>query len=249
MNSVPSATFSGAVAIVGAPNVGKSTLLNRIIGKKISIVSHKPQTTQGRILGILTRADRQIIFIDTPGIGKPLGKLASHLNRVAENARYEADFIVAVLDASKGLRDIDLGILEGVAQARLPVFAVINKMDLSTNERTIPLVSTLSGRFGIEEFFPVSAKTGDGLERLVDGLLKRLPENPHIYEPHEQTDQTPESVVAEFVREQIFLNAEQELPYSIMVKTEEVDIEGEIVRAAAVIYGLNARHRKILIGD
>jgi GTP-binding protein Era len=242
-------TFSGAVAILGSPNTGKSTLLNRILGKKISIVSDKPQTTRQGVRGIYTRGDRQIIFVDTPGIGKPIGGRHARINLVAEDAKYSSDIIVWILDAKKGVGENDRKILSDLENTGRPVIAVFNKMDLAGNGRVLPLVAELSKNPCLKEFFPISAKTGENVEKLVETLLSLLPENPFLYGADETTDQEDRTVVAEFIREQIFINLERELPYRSEVEIESFDDLGEegILGRAAVL-AAEARHRKILIG-
>ena len=185
-----SKTYSGAVAILGSPNTGKSTLLNRILGKKISIVSDKPQTTRQGVRGIYTRGDRQIIFLDTPGIGRPVGGARARVNPAAEDAKYSSDIIVWMLDAKKGVGDNDRKILVDLEATGRPVIAVFNKMDLAENDRIIPLVAALSKNACLREFFPISAKTGENVEQLVEALLSLLPENPFLYGAGETTDQS-----------------------------------------------------------
>lgn len=244
------ATFSAAVALIGSPNVGKSTLLNRILGKKVSIVSDKPQTTEHRILGVFTRANRQIIFYDTPGIGKPIGERAARINRIAEETACETDLIVWMLDARKGIGENDRKILKSIERLEKPVIAVFNKMDLSTNEQIIPWVSELVREHKINEFVPISAKSGDNVERLLSLILSLAPENPLLYGPEEITDQDDSFVIAEFIREQVFINSEKEVPYSVRIELETLKDEPDgSLSVAAVVYVDNPRHRRILIGE
>lgn len=241
---------SAAVCILGSPNAGKSTLLNRILGKKVSVVSEKPQTTRSRILGILTRGDRQLIFMDTPGIGRPIRTHAARLNRLAEEAGFEADIILFLIDIKKGVAENERNILKKLKEYNKPVVAAINKMDLSTNEAAMPLAQALFSEWGIQEIFPVSAKLGYNLDKLLDKLMSMAPENPFLYGENEVTTQTAEQMISEYVREQIFMNADKELPYSITVRVDSLkDTPEGGLAAEAVILVENPRHRRILIGE
>jgi len=242
-------TYGAAIAIIGSPNVGKSTLLNRILGKKISIVSDKPQTTDKRVLGVLTRDNRQLIFYDTPGIGKPIGERAARVNRIAEEAKFETDVIVWVLDAGKGMGENDRKIYAGLKAAEKPIVLVINKMDLSANMKIVPLVEELNRDGKIREFVPLSAKEGQNVDRLLTVLFNLAPENPFLYGKEEITDQSDEEVVSEFIREQIFINSDKELPYTTTIELQSFKkMPDGTYTAEALVYAENARHRMILIG-
>ncbi len=243
-------TYGAAVAIIGSPNVGKSTLLNKILGKKISIVSDKPQTTDKKILGVLTRENRQLVFYDTPGIGKPIGERAARVNRIAEEAKYETDIVLFVLDAKRGMGDNDRKIYSDLKKLTCPIIAIFNKMDLTSNVNVVPVVDELNKDGIISEFVPMSAKMGYNVDTLLNLLFSMAPENPLIYGKDEITDQTDETIVSEFIREQIFINSDKELPYSTSVELETMvyNPDGSIT-ADALIHAENTRHRMILIGD
>lgn len=243
-------TFGASVCIIGSPNTGKSTLLNRILGKRISIVSDRPQTTRSKILGILTKENRQLIFIDTPGVGRPIRAHAARLNRLAQEAQYEADLILFMLDAKKGIGDNDRKILHNLKSIAKPKIAAINKMDLSSNEKAMPVAQELFKDHGFQEIFPLSAKLGYNVEALLDKLFSLAPENPLIYGEKEWTTQTDEQMISEYVREQVFLNADKELPYSVRVRLEALEktADGGITARAALL-AENVRHRRILIGE
>lgn len=243
-------TFGAAVAIIGSPNVGKSTLLNRILGKRVSIVSDKPQTTDKKILGICTRDNKQLLFYDTPGIGKPIGERAARINRIAEEAQLETDLVLWVLDAKKGLGENDRKIYDTLKQIDAPIITVFNKMDLTSNFNVVPIVEELNKEGRIREFIPLSAKMGYNIDKLLSILFSMAPENPLIYGESEITDQSEEAIISEFIREQVFINSEKELPYTVMVEVESFSkSEDNHVSASAMIYAENSRHRRILIGD
>ena len=208
---------SGFVALVGRPNVGKSTLLNTIVGEKVSIVSNKPQTTRHQIRGILHRPDAQVVFVDTPGIHKPVSALGERLNRTAGDAFAGVDVVCLVLDAAQPLGTGDRFI---AAQCPPDLVVVVNKLDRASRAQVVGQLGA-AGELEAEAYFPVSARTGDGVPALVDHLVARLPEGPPLY-PDELVFDTPEAQwVAELVREQLLHVTREELPYSIATRVTE----------------------------
>jgi GTPase len=208
---------SGFVTLVGRPNVGKSTLLNQILGQKVSIVSDKPQTTRHRILGVLNREDAQVVFVDTPGLHKPRTPLGQRLNTVARSAIEDVDVVVFMLDATQPFGTGD----RWVAQ-RLPddAVVVVNKIDIARPGEVLVQLAE-AGELDLEAYFPVSAKTGEGVTALVDHLLERLPEGPRLF-PEDMVTDVPEAFrVAELVREQLLAVAHDELPHSIATRVTE----------------------------
>jgi GTPase len=208
---------SGFATFVGRPNVGKSTLLNGILGTKVSIVSDKPQTTRSQVRGVLTRPDAQVVFVDTPGIHKPRTLLGERLNDTAQEAVSDVDVVVLVLDATAPVGKGD----RWVAQ-RVPAdsFVVVNKVDVASPEQVL---RQLAAAGGLEkaEYFPVSARTGDGVPELVEAIVGRMPEGPQLY-PDDMVTDVPEAFwVAELVREQLLAVAQQELPHSIATRVTE----------------------------
>jgi GTP-binding protein Era len=208
---------SGFATFVGRPNVGKSTLLNGILGTKVSIVSDKPQTTRSQVRGVLTRPDAQVVFVDTPGIHKPRTLLGERLNDTAQEAVSDVDVVVLVLDATAPVGKGD----RWVAQ-RVPAdsFVVVNKVDVASPEQVL---RQLAAAGGLEkaEYFPVSALTGDGVDELVAAIISRMPEGPQLY-PDDMVTDVPEAFwVAELVREQLLAIAQQELPHSIATRVTE----------------------------
>lgn len=208
---------SGFVSLVGRPNVGKSTLLNAIIGQKVTIVSDKPQTTRHQVRGILHRGDAQVVFVDTPGIHKPVSALGERLNRTAGDAFDGVDVVCLVLDATK-----PFGTGDRFVAARCPsdLIVVVNKLDRASRAQVVEQLAA-AAELQAEAYFPVSARTGDGVADLVDHLVGRLPEGPPLY-PDEVVADMPEAVwVAELVREQLLRVTREELPYSIATRVTE----------------------------
>lgn len=208
---------SGFVALVGRPNVGKSTLLNRLVGTKVSIVSDKVQTTRTQIRGILHRGDDQVVFVDTPGIHRPRGPLGPRLAEVATEAMTGVDLVCLVLDAGVAIGPGDRAI---AAQAPPGPVIVLNKVDRASPARLLECLAAASDLEG-SEYFPVSARTGEGVDILVDGLVRRLPEGPPYYPPEAVSDM-PEAVwVAELVREQLLAVLREELPHAVATRVTE----------------------------
>lgn len=208
---------SGFVSLVGRPNVGKSTLLNHILGQKVAIVSDKPQTTRHQIRGVLNRADAQIVFVDTPGLHKPRTPLGERLNDTARSALGDVDVVAFLVDATQPFGPGDAWVA-----SRLPADAVVvvNKVDIAKPAQVLEQLAK-AGELDLEAYFPVSAKTGDGVSGLVDHLASRLPEGPRLY-PEDVVTDVPEAFqVAELVREQLLAVARDELPHSIATQVTE----------------------------
>ncbi len=220
---------SGFVTFVGRPNVGKSTLLNRILGEKISIVSDKVQTTRSQIRGVLNRPGAQIVFVDTPGIHKPRTPLGDRLNAAATGAIGDVDLTCLVVDATG-----KIGPGDRYVAARVPAdgIVVVNKCDLATPEQVLGQLAT-AGEFDVSAYFPVSAKTGEGVDELVGHLVERLPEGPQYYPDGMITDQPDAIWVAELVREQLLAVTHDELPHSIA--TRVVELEWPYIRVEIMV--------------
>ena len=208
---------SGLVTLVGRPNSGKSTLLNRMLGRKVSIVSDKPQTTRSRIRGVLTRPDAQIVFADTPGVHKPRNLLGRRLNAVAAEASAGVDVVVFVLDASAPYGRGDAFIAEGLPRSSV---MAVTKSDLVRPDELLAQLAAV-GALDFEAYFPVSGRTGEGVRELVDHLAARMPEGPALYPPDAVTDADDAFWVAELVREQLLEATRQELPHSIATRVTE----------------------------
>jgi GTP-binding protein Era len=208
---------SGFVTLVGRPNVGKSTLLNRILGTKVSIVSDKVQTTRTRVVGVLHRPDLQIVFVDTPGIHKPRTTMGERLNDTAIGAAGGVDVVCLVLDATAPLGKGDRFVAERVPKDAL---VVVNKTDIASPKQVLEQL-TAAAELDLSEYFPVSAHTGQGVDALVDELVRRMPEGPPFY-PDDMVTDVPEAFwVAELVREQLFQVMREELPHSIACRVTE----------------------------
>ena len=209
---------SGFVTLAGRPNVGKSTLLNRILGIKVSIVSDKPQTTRTQVRGVLTRPGAQVVFVDTPGIHKPRTLLGERLNDTAEDAVADVDLVVLVVDATQPVGRGD----QWVGQ-RVPSDAVVvvNKVDIATQEQVLQQLQRAYEQLGKDEYFPVSARTGAGVPELVEAIIERIPEGPQLY-PDDMVTDVPEAFwVAELVREQLLAIVREEVPHSIATRVTE----------------------------
>ena len=208
---------SGFAALVGRPNVGKSTLLNQILGTKVSIVSDKPQTTRNQVRGVLSRPDAQVVFVDTPGIHKPRTLLGERLNDTAEDAVGGVDAVVLVLDATAEVGRGDRFVAERVPPEAI---VVVNKIDRAPAQQVLAQLAA-AGQLGKSEYFPVSARTGDGVGHLVEAIVARMPEGPLLY-PDDVVTDVPEAFwVAELVREQLLRVAREELPHSIATRVTE----------------------------
>ena len=208
---------SGFVSLVGRPNVGKSTLLNRILGQKVAIVSDKPQTTRHRIQGVLDRPDAQVVFVDTPGIHKPRTPLGERLNVAAESTIGDVDVVVLVIDATQPLGRGDRWVADRVPPDAV---VVVNKVDAARPETVLSQLHA-AAELDRSEYFPVSARTGDGVDALVEHLVSRLPEGPRYYPEGMVTDVPEAFQVAELVREQLLAVAREELPHSIATRVTE----------------------------
>ena len=248
--STPPPMRCGFVAIVGAPNAGKSTLMNRLTGAKLSIVSPKAQTTRFRVLGILMRAESQVLLVDTPGIFKPKRKLDRAMVAAAWSGAADADIAMLMVDAKSGMREDVREIATQLGASGRRAWLVLNKTDLVTPAALLPLIASLGALATFEETFMVSAQTGDGVRRLADALAEVVPVGPWLYPEDDLTDLPDRLLAAETVREQIFLQTHEEVPYGATVETESYkEHKNGSVRIEVTIYVARAGHKAILIGD
>lgn len=239
----------GFVALMGAPNAGKSTLLNRMLGTKVSIVSPKAQTTRFRVLGVLMRGTSQVLLVDTPGIFAPRRRLDRAMVNAAWTGADDADLAVLLVDAKQGLRDEMKAIAARVARRGRRAWLVLNKVDLVTPGSLLPLAQALGEIAAFEEVFFVSAQTGDGVGELADALAKAVPEGPHLFPDDDLTDLSDRLLAAELVREQIFLQTHEEVPYGTTVEAERWEERPDgSVRIEVTIYVARAGQKAILIG-
>lgn len=243
-------TRCGYVAIVGRPNVGKSTLLNHLMGFKLSITSRKPQTTRHNVLGILTENNSQIVFVDTPGIHSQQDKaLNRYMNKAAGTAIRDVDVIVFVVDRDKWSEGDEL-VAERVFQSGIPVIVAVNKMDRVEDKNSLlPYLETLSQRFPQAEIVPLAALQGQNLDQLKKLIASQMPENPFFYPEDQVTDRSQRFIASEIVREKITRQLGDELPYEITVEIEEWRREGAVIHISALILVERKGQKKILIGD
>jgi GTP-binding protein Era len=240
---------SGVVALIGRPNAGKSTLLNRLIGEKIAIVSDKPQTTRTRITGVLTRPEGQIVFLDTPGIHKPGYKLNRRMMAVVTDALSTVDLILLLIDATSPIGHGDEFVLEMLKRVNTRAFLLPNKVDaLRDKTKLLPLIGRYTGECEFIEVIPISALTGDGAEVLVQKIFEYLPPGPLLYPEDEMTDQPERVLAAELVREKILQVTGEELPYVTAVVTERWEEDQDITRIHCLIYVERPSHKAIVIG-
>lgn len=239
---------SGFAAIIGMPNVGKSTLLNRIAGQKIAIISDKPQTTRNKILAVYTTDDEQIIFTDTPGIHKPHNRLGEYMVKIAKDSMQDTDVIIFVVDASKGIRETERKIAESINNIGLPCILVINKIDAVKKEILLPMIADYSSLCDFEEIVPISAKSGDGAELLLDKISEYLSEGPQFFDSDTVTDQPEKQIAAEIVREKMLWLLEKEIPHGIAISVEKMKESDNLVSIYANIYCEKASHKGIIIG-
>lgn len=240
---------SGFVAIIGRPNVGKSTLMNHVIGQKIAIMSDKPQTTRNKIHGVYTREGLQIVFLDTPGIHKPKSKLGTYMMKVAENTLREVDAICFLVDAAEGIGGGDRFIIEQLGSVKTPVLLVLNKIDQVHPEALLPLISTYKDLYPFAEIVPISALAGNNVDTLLTQIARYLPEGPQYYPADQVTDFPEQLICAELVREKILQLTREEIPHSIAVAIEQMKKEENgVVHIGAVIYVERDSQKGIVIG-
>jgi GTP-binding protein Era len=243
-------TRCGFVALVGTPNAGKSTLVNRLTGAKVSIVSPKAQTTRFRVLGILMREAAQILLVDTPGIFRPRRKLDRAMVNAAWTGAADADLVLLLVDSVAGATEAVCVIADRLGTSGRRAWLVLNKIDLVAPAALLPLAGTLNARAAFEQTFMVSATTGDGLDRLVAALAGAMPEGPHLYPDDDLTDLPDRLLAAELVREQIFLQTHEEVPYGATVETETYREQPDgSLRIEVTIYVARPGHKAILIGE
>jgi len=245
---VPHNFRSGFVGLIGKPNVGKSTMLNYLLGHKVSITSSRPQTTRHRILGILSREDAQVIFVDSPGWHKPLHPLGRSMIAVARGIIEEVDVLVTIIDAMSGIAQEDEWVFDEVRKAKRPAILAINKTDLVKKPLLLPLLERCAASKLFAEHIPVSAATGENMEVLLATLIAVLPVGPRWYAPHQLTDQTTEQLIQEFIREQALRATRQEVPYAVAVLLDEITPKETATVIRATLLVEREGQKAILIG-
>jgi GTP-binding protein Era len=239
---------SGFVALVGRPNAGKSTLINALVGEKVSIVTSTPQTTRNRILGVVHRPDVQVVLMDTPGIHKPLSRLNQQMMQFVRQALEERDLAVLIVDASAKFGQGDEFAVEMIKQYSPRTILALNKIDLVRKPKLLPLIDRYSKLYDWEEVFPISARAGDGVEDLLQGIVRLLPEGPAYFPPDNYTDQPERFLASEIIREKVIAQTKQELPYVTAVLTEEFQEGDTLTRISATVIVEKESQKPIIIG-
>ena len=240
---------SGFVSILGRPNAGKSTLLNALVGQKVSIVADKPQTTRTAIQGVMTTPEAQVIFIDTPGIHRSTSAINRRMMEAVRGSLQERDLLIFTVDAAKPFTEEDEMALSTLRNGAPPVLAVFNKIDaLESKQQLLPLLEEYRKRFDFAEYLPISAVTGEGLEELQKQVVHRLPEGPEYFPPDHITDQPARFLAAELIREKILQATRQEIPHSTTVMVDKWDETPQILRIYATIFVERDGQKGIIIG-
>lgn len=241
--------YCGYIGFVGRPNVGKSTLLNKVLGQKLSITSRKPQTTRHRILGIQTKEQHQFVYVDTPGIHASQNKAMNRMmNKSADMTLVDVDVVVVLIDALRQTEEDQL-VLEKLAKVKVPVVLVLNKVDKLKNKADLlPLIEHYQAQYNFCDIIPLSAKSGDNLTALETKLKNLIPEGEHLFYSDQLTDRPTRFVISEFIREKIFRLLGEELPYSVTVEIEKIEQTPKLCKIAALILVDKDSHKRMLIG-
>lgn len=239
---------SGFVALIGRPNVGKSTLMNRLIGQKIAITSHKPQTTRNRIRTVYTDERGQIVFLDTPGIHKAHNKLGDYMVNVAEKTLGDADLILWLVEPDAKIGPGDRHIMETLAGVKTPVILCINKIDKLSRDEVLPVIAAYSSEMEFCEIIPVSAMKGRGCQDLLDTIYKYLPEGEMFYDEDTVTDQPMRQITAEIIREKVLRSMSDEVPHGVAVVIDRMEFRQHIVDIDATIVCEKESHKGMIIG-
>ena len=238
---------SGFVNIIGNPNVGKSTLMNSLIGQQLSIITSKAQTTRHRIKGILSDDNYQIVFSDTPGVIKPAYKLQESMMQYVKSAFQDADVILYVVEiGEKGLKDIE--VFEKIKKLKIPLIILLNKIDLVSQDKVLEEIENWKNKFSSAKVLPISALNGFNIDEIVELTLDVLPESPPYYSKDEVTDKSERFFIEEIIREKILKHYKKEVPYSVEITVEEFFEEEEIIKIRAIIYVLRESQKGIIIG-
>lgn len=244
---------SGFIGLAGRPNVGKSTLVNEIVGSHVVIVSNRPQTTRRAIRGVATdlEAERQLVLVDLPGVQRPRDVLTERMQGRVERELADSDVVLFVINGEEGVGPGDRFIVRALlgAGARLPVICAVNKADRLGPNELVPVLATAAGLEGVDEVFPISAKTGEGVGPLLERLGELVPEGPYMYPPEDRSDQSSELLLAELIREQVLNRTRQEIPHSVEVSVLEVEArEDGLVSVKAEVWAETESQKRILIG-
>lgn len=241
-------TKTAFIAIVGRPNVGKSTLMNALLGEKIAIVSSKPQTTRNRIMGILTQEEKQFVFLDTPGIHKPKSKLGSYMMKSVRSSLGSADAVILIADAGKAPGETERNVIEQIKKDELPAMLVLNKIDLYNREQIAETISQYAALYDFNAFVPVSAMKGKNVDAVLGEAEKFLYEGDWFFEEDMITDQPEKQIAAEIIREKLLRMLSKEIPHGTAVVIEEFKDEETLISIRAEIYCEKASHKGIIVG-
>jgi len=240
---------SGFISIIGRPNVGKSTFLNRVIGQKIAIMSDKPQTTRNKVQGVLTTDDSQLIFIDTPGIHKPKHRLGDFMMKVAQNTLKEVDLILFMVNAEEGFGKGEEFILEKFENIKTPIFLVVNKIDTIHPDKLLTVIDSYKEKYPFKEIIPISALEGNNVETLLTQIKKYMPEGPQFYPADQVTDHPERFIVSELIREKALHLTREEIPHSLAVIIEKMERkQNDVVHVMATIVVERDSQKGIIIG-
>ncbi len=239
---------SGFVTLIGRPNVGKSTLMNHLIGQKIAITSNKPQTTRNRIQTVLTTEEGQIVFVDTPGIHKAKNKLGEYMVNVAERTLNEVDVVLWLVEPTTFIGAGEQHIAGQLKRVKTPVILVINKIDSVKREDILPVINSYKDIYDFAEIVPVSARNGDNTEELIRTVMKYLPYGPQFYDEDTVTDQPERQIVAELIREKALHRLQDEIPHGIAVAIDQMKAKGKVMHIEATIICERDSHKGIIIG-
>ena len=239
---------TGFIAIVGRPNVGKSTLMNSILGEKVAIVSSKPQTTRNRITGIHTRGEEQFVFLDTPGMHSPKNTLGEYMVKAADSTMRDADAVVLVVDVTKDVSTVEENVIAYLKKSGIPALLAINKIDTCRREQIAETITKYADKHSFEAFVPISARSGKNVDELLDECSKFLGESEWFFPGDMVTDQPERQIAAEIIREKILRTLNKEIPHGTAVVIEEFKDEGSLISIRAEIFCEKTSHKGIIVG-
>jgi len=242
-------TRAGFVALAGRPNVGKSTLVNGLVGRKVAIVSDKPQTTRRAIRGVATAADHQLVLVDLPGVQRPRDALTERMQRRVESEVADSDAVLFVVNGAQGIGPGDRFISTILRRTEVPVVLAVNKIDRLDRAHTLSTLAEAAELDLAEDVFPISARTGEGMGPLREHLATLMPEGPFLFPPEDRSDQPEDVILAELIREQVLRRTFQEVPHSVEVKVDEIDDRGDVTIVRALVWVEAESQKGILIGS
>ena len=249
MSETAATTRAGFVALAGRPNVGKSTLVNGLVGRKVAIVSDKPQTTRRAIRGVATAADHQLVLVDLPGVQRPRDALTERMQRRVESEVADSDAVLFVVNGAQGIGPGDRFISTILRRTDVPVVLAVNKIDRLDHAHTLSTLAEAAELDLAEDVFPISARTGEGMGPLREHLATLMPEGPFLFPPEDRSDQPEEVILAELIREQVLRRTFQEVPHSVEVKVDEIDDRGDVTIVRALVWVEAESQKGILIGS